>query len=143
MVRSSEPLAMSLPLALTASVLSRRVWPAGGVVSSLLNSQILTVLSTLADKMKRASGLKAQEETQSPWPRRLRSSVPFWMSQTLTIRSPPPEASSRPSLLNATLLTGLEWPLNSATAVGAPVSGIFQILTILSPPHVAIFDPSG
>ena len=57
--------------------------------------------------------------------------------------SPPPDTMNRPSALNATELTGLPCPLNSASIVGVPVSGRFQCLTSPSPPQVASLVPSG
>ncbi|RYP17406.1 hypothetical protein DL765_004536 [Monosporascus sp. GIB2] len=75
------------------------------------------------------SGEKATEKTESPWPASVDRHAPVAASQTLTMRSPEPDASRLPSAEKATELTQLRWP--SSVDRHAPVAAS-QTLTVRS-----------
>src|SRR5262249_8736758 len=75
-------------------------------------SQILTVLSRLAEARRFPLGLNATCQIVSVWPRRVRASWAVFASHSFTVRSSPDEAMRLPSGLNATLRTPVLCPRN-------------------------------
>jgi hypothetical protein len=75
------------------------------------------------------SGENATELTGPEWPSSVCSAAPVPASQSLTVWSGEPDATSLPSGENATELTQSEWPLSVCSAAPVPAS---QSLTVWS-----------
>src|SRR6516165_1233616 len=104
-----------------------------------VRSQTFTVLSKLAEARRSCflSGLNATQFTTPLWPVKVWiGSPPVLASQSFTLVSSPPEATHRPSGLNATPQTGAAWPrrVNNGVDGGLSVVVASQTFTVLSSP---------
>src|ERR1700687_3324390 len=95
-------------------------------------SQILTVLSPLAEARRRRSGLNTTLFTPLVWPLSERASWPVRASQTFTVLSSLAEARRRPSGLCATLNTAYVWPLSVRHSWPVRASQTFTVLSLLA-----------
>src|SRR5437870_4668218 len=140
-LRSCPPAdATSLSSGLQATARTPRSWPKVGLFSPPGISQERIVLSTLALKMVRLSGLKATELIQSLWPRKLCNSLALVASQSFTTWSLPPDARYLPLGLKATELTG---PVCPEKSVGFPLASVmFHIVIVGFSPQAAKSRPS-
>ena len=144
---------MRRPSGLNATPFTRMVCPLSVSVSwPVTASQILTVVSSLAEAMRRPSELNATSNTASVCPLRVSVSWPVAASQILTVVSSVAEAMRRPSKLNATIsgtirrpswpTATLAWECALRVSVTCPVAAS-QILTVASSLAEAMRRPSG
>src|SRR5271165_187698 len=119
-VRSAEADTARPPLGVTATALSRSVWPSRIPTDwPLCKSHTRSVRSADPEMARSPSGVTATALTQSEWPSRVRTDLPLSKSHTRNVLSHEPETAQRPSGARTTARIQSVWPSN-VRIIGPP-----------------------